>query len=107
LSVEEKRGLIDPSHKELSVRRQCELLNLYRSNIYYKPVMVSEETLRTMNRIDEVFTECPFYGSRKIREALRREGWVIGRERVQSLMRKMGLKTKGSSRRLTYLVGCQ
>ena len=83
--------MIDRSHKELSVRRQCELLNLHRSNIYYKPVMVSEETLRIMNRIDEVFTECPFYGSRKIKEALKREGWGIGRERVQSLMRKMGL----------------
>ena len=44
-----------------------------------------------MNRIDEIFTESPFYGSRKIKEALRREGWGIGRERVQSLMRKMGL----------------
>lgn len=91
MSVEEKKKLIDPSHKELSVRRQCVLLDLHRSNIYYEPVMVSDETLRTMNRIDEVFTECPFYGSRKIREALRREGWGIGRERIQSLMRKMGL----------------
>ncbi len=91
MSVEEKKKLIDPFHKELSVRRQCVLLDLHRSNIYYEPVMVSEETLRTMNRIDEIFTESPFYGSRKIKEALRREGWGIGRERVQSLMRKMGL----------------
>lgn len=91
MSVEEKKQLIDPFHKELSVRRQCVLLDLHRSNIYYEPVMVSEETLRTMNRIDEIFTESPFYGSRKIKEALRREGWGIGRERVQSLMRKMGL----------------
>jgi putative transposase len=91
LGVEEKKKLIDPSHKELSVRRQCVLLDIHRSNIYYEPVMVSEETLRTMNRIDEIFTESPFYGSRKIKEALRREGWGIGRERVQSLMRKMGL----------------
>lgn len=91
MSVEEKKKLIDPFHEELSVRRQCVLLDLHRSNIYYEPVMVSEETLRTMNRIDEIFTESPFYGSRKIKEALRREGWGIGRERVQSLMRKMGL----------------
>ena len=91
MSVEAKKKLIDPFHKELSVRRQCVLLNLHRSNIYYEPVMVSEETLRTMNRIDEIFTESPFYGSRKIKEALRREGWGIGRQRVQSLMRKMGL----------------
>jgi len=45
-----------------------------------------------MHRIDEIFTECPFYGSRKIHEALRREGFKIGRVRVQVLMRKMGLR---------------
>ncbi len=45
-----------------------------------------------MHRIDEIFTECPFYGSRKIREALRREGFEIGRERVQAFMRRMGLR---------------
>ncbi len=45
-----------------------------------------------MHRIDEIFTECPFYGSRKIREALRREGFEIGRERVQAFMRQMGLR---------------
>jgi len=92
LTVEEKRGLIDSAHKGLSVRRQCALLDLHRSNIYYKPVMVSDETLRAMNRIDEIFTESPFYGSRRIREALRREGWGIGKERVRSLMRKMGMR---------------
>jgi len=84
--------LIEPCHKELSIRRQCELLKLTRSNLYYEPVKVSEETLRIMNRIDEIFTEIPFYGSRKIGEALRREGYIIGRERIQSLMRQMGLR---------------
>jgi putative transposase len=92
LSVEEKKKLIEPGHKELSIRRQCELLNLTRSNLYYEPVKVSEETLRIMHRIDEIFTESPFYGSRRILEALRREGWTIGRERVQSLMGQMGLQ---------------
>jgi putative transposase len=45
-----------------------------------------------MRRIDEIFTECPFYGSRKIREGLRRKGIEIGRERVQAFMRQMGLR---------------
>ncbi|NQU16200.1 MAG: transposase [Desulfobacteraceae bacterium] len=47
-----------------------------------------------MNRIDEIFTESLFYGSRKIRETLRREDWGIGRERVESLMRTMVLTTQ-------------
>ncbi|MEE8190566.1 MAG: IS3 family transposase, partial [Candidatus Scalindua sediminis] len=63
-----------------------------RSNYYYEPVKISEETVWIMHRIDEIFTECPFYGSRKIREALRREGFEIGRERVQAFMRQMRLR---------------
>lgn len=92
MSVEEKRKIIEPRHREISIRRQCELLNLTRSNIYYEPVEVSEETLRIMGRIDEIFTESPFYGSRRIREGLEREGFIIGRERVQTLMQQMGLR---------------
>jgi len=45
-----------------------------------------------MHCIDEIFTECPFYGARKIKEALRRLGWNIGRQKVRSLMNKMGLE---------------
>ncbi len=92
MSVEERRRLIEPESGELSIRSQCELLGLHRSNYYYEPVKISEETVWVMRRIDEIFTECPFYGSRKIREGLRREGYEIGRERVQALMRQMGLR---------------
>lgn len=91
MTVEEKKNLIEPGHEKLSIRRQCEFLQLARSNLYYEPAQVSEETLRIMHRIDEIFTVSPFYGSRKILEGLRREGVSIGRERVQSLMREMGL----------------
>ena len=93
--------MIDWSLEELSIRRQCELLKLHRSNLYYKPVTVSEEKLLVMNRIDEVFTDYPFYGSRKIREALRRDGFDIGRERVQAMMRKMGLRAIYPQRKLS------
>jgi putative transposase len=54
-------------------------------------VKVSEQTLREMNRIDEIYTRLPFYGSRRIAVTLKIEGWSIGRERVQTLMRKMGI----------------
>ena len=92
MKVEEKRRLIEPGHGELSIRRQCELLDLHRSNYYYEPVKISKEAVWIMRRIDEIFTESPFYGSRKIREGLRREGIEICRERVQALMRRMGLR---------------
>jgi putative transposase len=91
LSVEDKKKLIGAEDEKLSIRKQCDLLQLHRANLYYEPVRVSKETLRIMHRIDEIFTESPFFGSRKILEGLRREGFCIGREKVQSLMRKMGL----------------
>ncbi|MCR4321880.1 MAG: IS3 family transposase [Candidatus Brocadiaceae bacterium] len=78
--------------KDLSIRRQCGLLGLHTSNFYYDPVEVSGETLRIMHRIDEIFTECPFYGRRLIREALRREGFAHGRESIQTFMRQMELR---------------
>ena len=92
LSVEEKKKLIDTCDEKLSIRRQCELLKLSRSNLYYESVKVSEETLLIMHCIDEIFTECPFYGSRRILKALEEKYIFIGRERVRSLMKKMGLE---------------
>src|SRR3989304_7387926 len=83
LSVDEKKKLIESDNKELSVRRQCDLLSINRSNVYYEPVAVKDETVRFMHRVDEIFTECPFYGSRRIQEALGREGICVGRERGQ------------------------
>lgn len=91
MSIEEKRGLVERNHDSLSIRDQCRLLNLNRASLYYEPVSVSIETLQIMNRIDEIYTKYPFYGSRKIKLALNAEGWTIGRERVQKLMRKMGI----------------
>jgi putative transposase len=92
LSVEKKKGLLEPCLEGLSIRRQCELIKLNRSNLYYTPVEVSKETLQIMHRIDEIFTKHPYYGSRRIKEALRLENYDIGRERVQTLMRNMGLE---------------
>ena len=65
----------------------------------YEPVEESEETIRLMNRVNEIFTEYPFYGSRRIREVLRREGLEVGREQVQACIMQMGLRAiypKGS-----------
>lgn len=94
LRVDQKKALIDdPADEDMSIRRQCGLLGLSRSSYYYEAVPVSEETLKLMNCIDMINTDYPFYGSRKITEALKKEGWPTGRERVQHLMRKMGIET--------------
>ncbi len=75
----------------VSVRRQCELLGLNRSSLYYEPVKMDEEDVRLMNVIDEVFTKHPFLGVRQMMWKLRDRGYPVGRKRVRRLMRLMGL----------------
>ena len=82
--------MIDRTHS-LPVTRQCQLLGLNRSSVYYQPAGVSDADLRLMRRIDEMHLKRPFYGSRRIRDWLQDEGVAINRKRVQRLMRPMGI----------------
>jgi putative transposase len=82
--------MVDQAH-ELPVIRQCKLLSINRSTLYYQPKPASEDDLQLMRRIDEMHLQRPFYGSRRIRDWLRDEGHDINRKRVQRLMRQMGI----------------
>ena len=86
----------------LPVTRQCQLLSLNRSTVYYQPKGVSESDLKLMRRIDEMHLKRPFYGSRRIRDWLWEEGHDINRKRVQRLMQQLGITAlypkKGTSR---------
>ena len=84
--------MIDPEQPELSVRRQCELLRVSRSGLYYEPEPTSPDELALMRRIDELHLKYPFYGSRKLSDILRKEGREANRKRIQRLMRLMGLE---------------
>jgi putative transposase len=77
---------------DVSVRRQCELLGVSRSGLYYKPVQLDPEELALMREIDELHLKHPFLGSRKIHQVLRNLDHAINRKRVQRLMRIMGLE---------------
>jgi putative transposase len=76
----------------LSVRRQCALLGLTRSNVYYRLAATPADDLRLMRLLDEQYTACPFYGSRRMAAWLARRGEVVNRKRVQRLLRIMGLE---------------
>ena len=91
MSCERRRGIVDKDHPKLSIRQQCEILLLHRSTYYYQPVGESAFNLELMRQIDELFMECPFFGSRQMRSTLRDMGYPVGRGRVRRLMRKMGL----------------
>jgi len=83
--------MIDRSH-ELPVTRQCRLLKLARSTVYYEPRPISPEDLALMRRIDELHLEYPFAGGRMLRDMLRREGHAVGRGRVRRLMKRMAIE---------------
>jgi putative transposase len=83
--------MVDRAHR-VSVRRQCELLGVSRSGLYYEPEPTSPEELALMRRIDELHLKYPFYGSRKLSLELKGEGRDANRKRVQRLMRRMGLE---------------
>jgi len=74
------------------VVRQCELLDISRSSVYYNPVEASEYELGLMELIDRQYLQTPFYGSRKMTACLRRQGHQVNRKRVQRLMRRMGIE---------------
>ena len=77
---------------ELPVKRQAELLDLSRSNVYYVPRPLSERDLALMRRIDELHLQWPFYGSRKLTIELTNEGFTVGRRHVRTLMQRMGIE---------------
>ena len=83
--------MIERGHR-LPLKRQAELLGLSRGTLYYSPCAVSAADLAIMRRIDELHLDYPFAGSRMLRDLLRGEGTAIGRERVTTLMRRMGIE---------------
>jgi len=90
-SSEQRRLLVEPEHAEISLRRQCELLGVNRSSLYYQPAGESKENLMLMRLIDEQYTRRPFYGSRRMTVWLREQGYEVNRKRVCRLMEVMGL----------------
>ena len=89
--------MIEPDLKGISIRRQCELVGLNRSTLYYetRPATESAENLAFMRLIDEQYLKTPFYGSRRMTAWLVREGYTVNRKRIQRLMRLMGLEGIG------------
>lgn len=87
-----KRELIDWRHPKISIARQCCLLGVSRSSLYYQSVPVSPENLILMRLLDEEYTRHPFLGVIKLTNWLRRQGYChVGNRRVRRLLRLMGL----------------
>ena len=83
--------MIDHTH-DLPIARQAKALNISRGAVYYKPRPVSDVDLRITRRIDELHLDHPFMGARMLRDMLNREGVLIGRRHVATLMKRMGIE---------------
>jgi putative transposase len=83
--------MMEPSHENLSLRRQCELLSLNRSTVYYKPRALFDDTTLA-NEIYQLWHEMPFYGYRRMTAELRRRGHQVNGKRVLRLMKEMHLE---------------
>ena len=91
MSLGRRREMVDRGHPSLPVVRQCTLLGISRSGLYYRRKEPSAEDMSLMKEIDRHYLETPFYGSRRMRAWLEREGRPVKRKRVR-LMRIMGLR---------------
>ena len=92
MSPARRRQMVDREHPKLPIVRQCSLLGVTRSSIYYRPKMASEEDLFLMGEIDRQYLETPFYGSRRMKAWLGRCGVRVNRKRVQRADARHGAK---------------
>ena len=91
MSPKERKRMVN-KRVGISLSRQCKILKISRSSLYYIPVGFSPDTLELMRQIDRVFTQYPFFGSRQIAAYLPRKGYHAGRHRIRRLMKIMGLE---------------
>lgn len=85
------RALVEATHEGISLRRQCQLLGVHRSGVYWQAPTESDENLELMRRLDEQYTRYPFYGVRRMTAWLEGQGYHVNEKRVRRLLRKMGL----------------
>lgn len=92
MTHQEKKLLINKNHEKISIVRQAELLAISRSSIYYMQ-KINPDELKKLAALDKLYTDHPFYGSRRLRFALNDECKIlIGREQTQRLMRILGIE---------------
>ena len=92
--------MLDKEHKFLSIRHQCQLLSVWRSNVYYKPVVEPDETTLA-NQIHALWLDDPAGGYRRITHALRRNNYVVNHKKILRIMREMRIKAFYPKRRTT------
>jgi len=93
VSSKVRKTFIDAKH-ELSINKQCEILHIAKSTLYYKPTkrFSSKEDIEMLNALNDIYSEFPYYGTRRLVTALENKGFKVGRKLVKSAMLYMGIK---------------
>jgi len=91
-SIDERRQCIEPSHKQLTVERQCELIGISRAAYYYKQQPIRAEALELINVVDKIYTDYPFFGTRKMAAYLNDTGYYVGRKLIRRIYQVLGLE---------------
>jgi putative transposase len=95
MSAPDRRAMLDRGHPKLSIRRQCAVLHIARSGVYRPKAAANDNDLALMRRIDALYLQYPFLGSRRMVAMLSENGARVNRKRVQRLMRQMGIAALG------------
>src|SRR5690554_5937084 len=101
-TVSQRKSLVS-DEQNLSHRKQCELLGINRSSLYYNPIGESKENLSVMRLMDEIHMEEPSYGVLRMQDELAEHGLVVNHKRVRRLMRKMCINALYPKRNLSKL----
>jgi len=93
VSSKTRKRLVDTKH-QLSINKQCKLLHIAKSTLYYEPVkkFSSKEDIKFLNLLNEIHSEFPYYGTRRLVTALANRGIDVGRKLVKTAMEYIGIK---------------
>lgn len=93
MSAEQRCNLVDMNDKVVSISKQCRMLVLSRSRLYYLPTGIAGLELRAMRILDELYREDHCRGTRRMCKELKKHGFEFGRTKTHTLMQRMRLKT--------------
>ena len=102
-TVKDRCRLVEPNDPKLSHRKQCKLLAINRSSLYYQPLGESDLNLELMEKIDRIHLEKPSFGVLRIQDELEEQGYKVNHKRVRRLMRKMAINAIYPKRNLSKL----
>jgi len=102
VSFRGRRTFID-TELPISLNRQCKLLHISKSTLYYEPVkkFSSDEDIKLLNMVNDIYSEFPYYGTRRMLTALENEGFVVGRKLIKTIYEYLGIKAIYPTKRTT------